>query len=67
LRGRHYQLIPVPRDGIVRSRVFPGLWLDVPALLAGNMSRVLEVLEDGLHTPEHARFVQHLAKRRRSK
>ncbi len=29
-------------DGIVRSRVFPGLCLDVPAILEGNMKKVLQ-------------------------
>jgi Uma2 family endonuclease len=64
LRRKRYQLHSAPRDGIIRSRVFPGLWLDVPALLAGDMPRVLQVLDDGLHTPEHAKFVKQLARRK---
>ena len=32
------------RQGIYRSRVFPGLWIDGPALLAGNGPRLAEVL-----------------------
>ncbi|OUL18077.1 Uma2 family endonuclease [Nostoc sp. 106C] len=48
-------------NGIVRSRVFPGLWLAVVELLAGNMQLVLNVLQTGLQSPEHAVFVQKLA------
>ncbi|HEY5312410.1 MAG TPA: Uma2 family endonuclease [Pirellulales bacterium] len=42
--------------GISRSRVFPGLWLDRAALLRGDMSAVLAVLQQGLASPEHAAF-----------
>jgi Uma2 family endonuclease len=51
---------PLPSDGagIFRSEVFPGLWLDAPALIRGDMPRVLTVLQQGLSSPEHAAFVQ---------
>jgi Uma2 family endonuclease len=49
-------------DGILRSRVYPGLWLDPIALLSNDMRRVQEVLNLGLETPEHAAFVSKLAK-----
>jgi Uma2 family endonuclease len=35
-------------DGILRSLVFPGLWLDVNALLAEDRARLASVLESGL-------------------
>lgn len=47
-------------DGIIRSRVFPGLWLDVEALLAEKLPRVLAVVQEGLATAEHAAFVEQL-------
>ncbi len=47
-------------DGVLRVRCFPGLWIDVAALLA-NDRRLLAVLEQGLATPEHAAFVEALA------
>lgn len=50
--------------GIHRSTVFPGLWLDAAALIAGDLRRVLTVLQEGLATPEHAAFVEELAGRR---
>jgi hypothetical protein len=51
-------------DCLLRSRAFPGLWLDAPALISGNMMRVLDVLKLGLADPEHARFVADLERRR---
>src|SRR6185437_9574402 len=59
-----YQLLAPGSDGVWRSRVFPGLWLDGQALLQGNMSRVLSRLQDGLKSLEHQQFVGRLAARR---
>jgi Uma2 family endonuclease len=50
----------IAADGILRSEVFPGLWLDPEALLRRDKRRVLEVLRQGLATPEHAAFVTRL-------
>jgi Uma2 family endonuclease len=49
-------------DGIYKSTVFPGLWLDPAAVVAGDMARVLEVLERGLASKEHADFVARLTR-----
>ena len=51
----------VDADGVIKSRVFPGLWLSVADLLTGNMTRVLSVLQSGLNSPEHRAFVQQLS------
>jgi Uma2 family endonuclease len=48
------------RQGISRSRVFPGLWLDVAALLRRDAQRLVEVLQQGLAAREHAAFVKRL-------
>lgn len=48
-------------NGILRSRVFPGLWLAVNELLADNMQSVLTALQTGLQSSEHAGFVEKLA------
>jgi Uma2 family endonuclease len=63
---RDDRLVPLPQgpDGIVRSEVFPGLWLDPGALRADDMDRLIAALERGLATPEHADFVAGLAARR---
>jgi Uma2 family endonuclease len=58
-----YQLLPSSRERIIHSVAFPGLWLDVPALLSGNMLKVIETLERGLQSSEHAEFVNQLKSR----
>ncbi len=58
-----YQLLPADLDGLWRSRVFPGLWLDGKAFLAGDMQRVMTRLQEGLASPEHQRFIEELATR----
>ncbi|HET6881940.1 MAG TPA: Uma2 family endonuclease [Pirellulales bacterium] len=50
------------RDAILRSKVFPGLWVDTKALFRGEIKRLLQVLNEGLCSPEHSRFVRRLAK-----
>jgi Putative restriction endonuclease len=57
--GKYVDLCP-DADGIIRSRQFPGLWLDRSALLNGDMPQVLTVLQLGLATTEHQTFVQSL-------
>lgn len=59
-KGEYLDLC-VDTDGTIRSRVFPGLWLAVADLLAGNMQRVLAVLQEGVQSPEHVAFVEKLA------
>ena len=58
--GRLVEVGPDP-DGLHRSKVFPGLWLDPVALLAGDTRRLREVVDLGLATDDHAEFVARLA------
>jgi hypothetical protein len=53
-------LIRPNRQAISRSRVFPGLWLDIEALLRLDPARLMEVLQQGLASREHAAFVKRL-------
>ncbi|MFV0446334.1 MAG: Uma2 family endonuclease [Planctomycetaceae bacterium] len=53
--GRYEPVAPAA-DGLHRSEVFPGLWLDPAAVVAGDLSRVLTVLQTGLASPEHKAF-----------
>jgi len=53
------------RQGISRSRVFPGLWFDMAALLRLDSARLMEVLQQGLASREHAAFVKRLQTARR--
>ncbi|MCC3455612.1 Uma2 family endonuclease [Microcoleus sp. PH2017_08_TRC_O_A] len=47
--------------GIIRSHVFPGLWLAVSALLDGDMPSAMATLQAGLNSDAHQEFVQQLA------
>ena len=60
LRNRQYETV-ADEAGIYKSTVFPGLWLNAPALLAGDAAAVLATLEEGLASEEHAEFVARLA------
>lgn len=62
LRGTKYLPIQEDAEGVRRSRVFPGLWLDGAAMVRGDMDKVIEVLEKGLATKVHAAFVAKLNK-----
>jgi Uma2 family endonuclease len=57
--GEYQPLLP-DDAGVLRSEVFPGLWLDVPALIADNLANLLTVLQQGLASNEHATFVAQL-------
>jgi hypothetical protein len=48
------------KEGIIRSAVFAGLWLDVNALLRHDRAGLWATLQKGLATPEHAAFVESL-------
>ena len=60
LRDGRFEELPAEADGIHRSLVFPGLWLDADALLAEDLDRLVEVLDQGLVTPAHAAFAAKL-------
>ena len=57
------------RDGIYRSQIFPGLWVDGRALFALDSRRLIEVVQQGIASPEHAAFVKRLkaGQRKRSR
>jgi hypothetical protein len=63
LRGKKYVRVQPDDKGVIASSVFPGLRLNVKALLTGNMKKVLAELQKGLKSKEHAEFIQRLAKR----
>jgi Uma2 family endonuclease len=60
-RGEYVPLTPEV-TGVICSQVFPGLRLAAEALLDGDLAGVLAELQKGLATPEHAAFVERLAK-----
>jgi hypothetical protein len=60
------QRLPKSRLGVYKSKVFPGLWLDTPSLIAGNLARVIEVVQQGVASPEHQRFIKRLQAREKA-
>jgi Uma2 family endonuclease len=60
VEGNYLEL--TARDQVWKSQVFPGLWLDQAALLAGQMQQVLTIVQTGIGSPEHQTFVQQLNK-----
>ena len=64
LRDNGFALLSLPEDGIYRSETFPGLWLHAAAMLRRDGKHVMQVLNEGLSTTEHAAFVTQLESRR---
>ncbi len=54
--GEYREIPPDEADGLLKSRVFPGLWLDAGALLRGKMKEVLAALNTGLESAAHREF-----------
>lgn len=48
------------QNGILRSHIFPGLWLQLPALLSGQMQTVMNTLQEGIQSSEHQAFIEKL-------
>ena len=60
LRAGQYERLVPDTQGVLRSEVFPGLWLDTVALLRGDIGAVLVTVQHGLASPEHETFVARL-------
>lgn len=57
--GRYLENPPA-EDGVIRSRIFPGLWLSPKHFWSDDLVALLTTLQAGLTTPEHGRFVDSL-------
>jgi Uma2 family endonuclease len=64
LQDGAYREVVADASGIFKSTVFPGLWLDAPALLRLDGQQVMATLQRGIETPEHVAFIQQLQARR---
>lgn len=64
LQNGVYQDVAVDADGLFKSAIFPGLWLDAEALIQLDGLAVLEMLRQGLATAGHTAFVQQLQQQR---
>jgi Uma2 family endonuclease len=60
LRRGVYEPLAATSAGMLASDVFPGLWLDVPALLRADRVALDAALRRGLATAEHAAFAASL-------
>lgn len=65
LRSGGYEALLPDANGVIRSEVFPGLWLPVEAVWEGNLSKMLAVLQEGLASAEHDAFVEFLEQTQR--
>ncbi len=45
LQNCEYVSLQADTDDVIKSQVFPGLWLAVNALLTGEMTKVVTVLQ----------------------
>ena len=53
-------------DPLLKSEIFSGLWLDVPALLRGDLPGLLAAVDRGAASAEHGAFVRRLRKTKKS-
>jgi len=64
LRDGAYERMIVDADGIFKSQVFPGLWLDPAAMLKRDLGAVLRVVQQGTASTEHVAFLAKLNSRK---
>ena len=57
--GKYIKLQP-DENSIIKSKVFPGLWLAVDALLNNNLAEVIQTVQQGLKIKEHQEFVRQI-------
>jgi Uma2 family endonuclease len=55
--GEYIKLLP-DNSGVIKSEIFPGLWLDVNDLLAGDFPKLWAVVQAGINTTDHQTFVE---------
>jgi Uma2 family endonuclease len=60
--GRYVEL-PMDQNGIIRSEVFPGLWLDAQAMLSGDGKRIIASTEPGRSSPEYLAMIERLSQK----
>jgi Uma2 family endonuclease len=60
LRADGYEALKADTNGIIRSEVFPGLWLPAAAVWQGDLAKMLAVVQEGLASAEHALYVKSL-------
>ncbi|CAN0497242.1 unnamed protein product [Discosporangium mesarthrocarpum] len=61
LEGGEYVRLQADAEGLLQSRLFPGLWLSPERLLAQDLPALRDIVERGCRQDEHAAFVARLA------
>jgi Uma2 family endonuclease len=62
-----YVQLTQARNGIIKSRLFPGLWLDTKGMLGHDQAKVLATANRGLRSPEYIEFAAKLKAQGRKK
>lgn len=60
LREGVYASLEPDDDGVIRSEIFPGLWLDTAAFWAGDLAQMLQTGQKGIESDAQAQFVARL-------
>jgi hypothetical protein len=60
LKEGRFETLPASADGLLRSTIFPGLWLDPAALVRRDSATILAAIQQGVNSPEHAEFAASL-------
>ena len=56
-----YDLIEPDEDGVLRSQVLPGFWFRADWFWEGRLAESVELVEEGISSPEHREFVERLS------
>ena len=57
LREGEYIKLQPNEQNVIKSEVFPGLWLAIDSLLEYNLAQVIQTVQQGLDTVKHRDFV----------
>ena len=60
LRDGQFVRLALVDDGLYKSEVFPGLWLDPAALMRGDMAALLQIAQQRAQSREHGEFIRRL-------
>lgn len=52
-----YRILQPDGQGVLKSRVFPGLWLSTEAFWTNNLKGLMDAVHQGLNSPECASFL----------
>ena len=63
LRGSQFEKLTPDGEGRLCSEVFPGLWMNVPALLRGEMLTVFQSLQQGIASEAHQAFCETISQK----